>query len=346
MAKRRILWALVAAVAALLPAAAGPAAPAPADNFFRLLEDQAGDCDSGACHGSHDLLALDLAEVATSSGSGLAWRLWMGPASRWPVTDDVSFQAQGTNHSFAVTTRDDRTFSSPGLDAVRLAGGNGSRFAVEVTGPLSAFRLSGGERLTQFQVSSSAGAPGDAMPGAPCACGAGGPGSRYVRARYDLQGPTYYVRMNAQGALQVVLPDDDHVVLVDLENLFGDEAQNVTVRASGADGVTAGFHSGDLSGAEYAPLLNVTVPPLADAVLHLNLHGDRDGASGNLTLIATTDLGGRVEATIPYVVSATLVPPDQATVAPPSSRAAGLGWGEALAAIALAVEVGAWGRRP
>jgi hypothetical protein len=92
--------------------------------------------------------------------------------------------------------------------------------------------------------------------------------------------------------------------MLTLKNSLHRTAQAITVTATGADGVTAGFHAGgDGMHVEYKQQLDLALEGDASTVLHLNLHGDRAGASGTLTITATTDLGGRTQVQVPYTVA-------------------------------------------
>ncbi|MCA1810670.1 MAG: hypothetical protein LC623_01500, partial [Halobacteriales archaeon] len=136
-------------------------------------------------------------------------------------------------------------------------------------------------------------------------CTGGDASTVYTKPDYTLRGPSYYAALSGPSGTQAATVGQDlpRPLMLTLKNSLHRTAQTITVTATGADGVTARFHAGgDGMDVEYRPQVDIALEGDAATVLHLNLHGDRAGASGTLTITATTDLGGRTQLQVPYTV--------------------------------------------
>ncbi|HUR62959.1 MAG TPA: hypothetical protein VM241_00605 [Candidatus Thermoplasmatota archaeon] len=314
--------ALLAFLAA--PLAAGHGAPAgdvsPNGPFFRVLADYSDDCGghgaASTCQGTLDLIALDVQEKAdAASGELVVFRFTLDAGQTGATLKaTTTFQAGGAQKSFSIQSTDNSHFTGSAdqvLDARPL--NDGTRFQVDAVLKLSSLG-SVGDRLGGFQVESVRGSTkGDLMPGTyKTPLGTDGPAPANDptcgcprSVAYALQGPTYYLGLNPPSGTQMASNGQDLPVPIQLglENKLN-RAQTITVTATGADGVTAGFHAGgDGMHVEYKPQAEVALGAQdRGTTLHLNLHGERAGTSGTLTITATSDLGGRTTVQVPYTV--------------------------------------------
>ncbi|HEX2066871.1 MAG TPA: hypothetical protein VHI93_08675 [Candidatus Thermoplasmatota archaeon] len=311
----------MAALAA--PPAAGHGAPDadlfPNGPFHRVLADHADDCGghglASRCQDTNDLVALDVQERHDASrGDLVIFRFTLGDGQAGAtLRTTTTFQVGGNARSFSIETTDNVHFVGTGTEAVLDARPLGEgRFQVDALlrrdslGPA-------GQRLADFQATATRGsAVGDLMPGTyrtPLGTdGPAPPGDPACgcprKVDYPLRGPTYYFALSAPAGTQVATAGRSLPIPVQLglENKLL-RGQAVTAAASGADGVTVGFHSGgDGHGATYTPQVVVPLAAQGGTTLHLDLRGERAGASGTLTVTVASDLGGRVQVQVPYVV--------------------------------------------
>lgn len=347
---RSLLPLCVAALLAALPAASAHAAPAPPEPFTRLLADYSDDCGPtqslNDCRNGDDLVALDVQEVQDF----LVFRFILdegNPSAGSPVTNVLTLNGPDGAKSLSIRTTDDRAFSNAGgFDSVEGAKaiGDGTRFAVLAKVRLSSLGASVGDKISGFALRSEVGGKaGDTMPGlcsntvTPCAAASADASTVYTKPDYTLRGPGYYAELTGPRTAQVATAGQDLAtpIMLNLRNSFRNTAQTITITATGADGVTAGFHAGgDGMHVEYKPQVDLALEGGTGTVLHLNLRGERAGASGTLTITAATDLGGRTVLQLPYTVqdagSATAAP----TTEPPTSKGSPAP-AAALAALAL-----------
>ncbi len=313
-----LLVAFLAAVAVLAPAASAHGAPVPADYQARTLADDNDDCagdgavtPTGNCRGSHDLIALDLQEKDDGGGIVLVFRLSLNKAATYPVTDTITFQA-GSGKTLAIRTTDDKSFSvASGFDSVGAPQSlnDGTRFTVDAFVMASSLGLNPGDQLTSFHVESKAGNNlGDYMPGG-CKTNLGtecsGTDTSTRRdVPYTMRGTGYYAKVEAPSdTIQVPAGGDSAITQLTLTNSLSHSAQTLSLSLDGLNGVSGGFHAGEaVEGAEYTPTKEIALQGKQETVLHLRLHGNQEGASGTVTITMTTNLGGRVQAQIPYQV--------------------------------------------
>lgn len=320
----RLLPLLVAALAALSLLAPLVAAhgidPVPDDSWQILLQDRTDDCGPEAgpgqdCHGADALVGLALKEVWDGSQDQLVFRFYLDKGTTPPFVDTLTLNTPGGAKTLALQSNDDKTFTAAsGFDSVSGTThvSTGTRFIVEGTVSPAHLGVNVGDALTNYHVESkSNGNAGDEMPGG-CHntvgdCTASNSGE-YVygggSGSYTVRGPSYYVTLTGPQGTQTATVGQDlpTPIQLTLANGFHHLSQSVTLGIGGADGVTAGFHSGDPSGAQYQPQLTLPLDGDTSTVLHLNLHGDRAGASGTLTITATTDKGGLTTLQVPYTV--------------------------------------------
>jgi hypothetical protein len=253
-------------------------------------------------------------EAHRDAGDVLVFRFWMDKGKTYPITDTLVVGGK----TLAIKTSDDATFSvASGFDSTLNAHGigDGSRFTVDATVSYASLGVSPGGKLTGFTVTSkSSSGDGDFMPGGchntlgDCVDTGGQSGTQYIAGggsgSYTLRGTGYYLDLTGPSGTQAAQLGQDlsSPIMLNLANKFHRLDQTVTLTVSGADGVTAGFHSGDPSGASYKAPLTVKVNGDSGTILHLNLHGDRAGATGTLTITATSDLGGVNTVQVPYEV--------------------------------------------
>lgn len=302
---------------ALVPAAAAHGVSKP-DADVRLLQDWNDDCGgdggaiSGSCKGSNDLIALDLIEKADPSGDLGVFRLFMDKGQSGSHDVVISMGTPGGAKAYTVHSTDDSHFSGSGFVSVGNAVplNDGTRFTVDAAVRLS--DLGGpGAKLSGFKVDAKQnGAVGDFMTGG-CHNAVGdcvhnsasdSDGGNFVKPDYTLRGPTYYVSVDSPGPQQVNL-DDESLVQLDLKNELRATPQGVTLSVAGADGVEARFHDpAAAQGSGYTETYRIDLKGGQSTFAHLALKGTTAGASGTLTLTATTDQGGRTQVTVPYTV--------------------------------------------
>lgn len=312
---------LLLLVSLLLPTASSHEAPPPLDASTRLLADATDDCGAdGAtrdCRGTNDLVALDVQEAWDGQlGNVLQFKLWMDKGKAGSITNTIKFSSPAGSKSLAFSSSDNTHFTGSGFDSVGTAQpiNDGARFIVTGTVKLATLGLKVGDSISSFSVVSTGPSnDGDFMPGL-CHntvgdCLACTPQPRceevaYERPKYGIRGPVQYISLDAPSTTQNVPTDGDGpIVMLQLGSLLPQSLQTVTLTVEGADGVTAGFHAGaDTGGAEYTPTAQLSLAAKQGSILHLKLTGTRAGAAGTLTVTATTDIGGRVQATIPYEV--------------------------------------------
>jgi hypothetical protein len=319
------------------PLAAAHGAPAEAEPAKRLLADWTDDCGgdggtaTGSCRGSDDLIALDIKEMYDGTQNVLVFRFTMDKGKSYPITDALTLTTPGGPKTLAIRTTDDAGFTATGgFDSVGPAKplNDGTRFTVDATVSFASLGVAPGDKITGFSVSSNGAAgAGDFMPGG-ChntlgdCVDTGQSSGQYVAGNnpgsFTLRDPAAtYATLDGPSGTQTAVAGKDlpSPIQIDLKNLLHRTPQAITIKAEGADGVTAGFHVGG-SGMDmmaYKPSVDVTLPGDGTTILHLNLHGDRAGASGTLTITATTDQGGRTQLAIPYMVSDAALPPQTTT---------------------------------
>ncbi len=311
--------AILVALAAL-PAALAHGAPSPVDYQSRVLADDNDDCGgdgavsaTGNCRGSHDLIALDIQERDLGSGLDLSFRFWFNKGATYPITDTLTFKAGGVAKTLAIKTINDQSFAvEAGFASVGAPHdiGDEGRFWVEATVKASALGIGVGTELKEFRVESKAGSNlGDFMPGG-CKTSlgtdcAGTDTSTRFSGVYTTRGASYYASLTAPSqTIQVAEGSDSAIVNVEVVGQLAFSKQTITVSLQGLDGASGGFHHGAHGDNDpYEPTATVTLTGRQSTNLHLRLHGDQAGASGTLTLLLTTDLGGRTTATIPYTVT-------------------------------------------
>ncbi|HUR60803.1 MAG TPA: hypothetical protein VM286_00360 [Candidatus Thermoplasmatota archaeon] len=320
------LLALLVLAAAIAPLAeAHGFSPPPTEQDQILIQDRVDDCGPEAvvpgtpnandCHGADALVGLVLQERWDGAEDQLVFRFYLDVGTKGPYTDTLTLTTPGGTKTLSVKSSDDKTFTAAGFDSVgakQAVPGEGTRFLLDATISRAHLGVNVGDALTNFRVVSYSGsAKGDEMPGqctntlGPCNApdtdeyvAGGGTG------KYTVRGPSYYVTLGGPSGTQVATAGQDlgTPIMLDLGNRFHRLAQTVTLSVDGADGVTAGFHVGEASGATYKQPLQVSLDGDAGTILHLNLHGDRAGAAGTLTITATTSLGGRAQVQVPYEV--------------------------------------------
>lgn len=316
------LAALVSALA-LVPLASAHGVPKP-DADVRLLQDWTDDCGGdggaigGACKGSNDLIALDLIEKADPSGDLGVFRLFLDKGQSGSHDLTLSLGTPNGAKSYTLHSTDDSHFSGSGLvsvgNAVSLS--DGTRFSVDAAVRLS--DLGGpGARLSGFKVEAKQnGAVGDFMPGG-CHNTVGdcvhnsahdSDGGNFEKPDYTLRGPTYYVTLKGPTGTQALEPGVETLAQVEANNEFPETPQNLHFEVAGAEGVQARFHNP--SNNQYTDAFDVSLPKAGSCrcsgktFVHLALTGQEPGASGTLTVTATTNLGGRTTVSIPYTVQA------------------------------------------
>lgn len=335
MTRLRALPLLAATLAAsLLPAAAAHGiSPVPPEHFQVLLQDRTDDCGPEVvagvlqnpqdCHGANALVGLALQERWDGAQDQLVFRFFLDAGKTGPFTDTLTLATPAGERALSIRSSDGASFASAGgFEAVgpvehREKKADGSccttRFEVDATVARATLGLAVGDAITGFRVESKSGAAaGDEMPGGchntvgDCTAPANG---EYIygggTGSYTVRGPGYYVRLDAPSGTQQATVGQDlaRPITLDLRNLLRRTDQTVSLSVAGADGVAAGFHAGGTGmGVEYRPTLDVPLAGDAATALHLNLRGERAGASGTLTLTATTDLGGRAQVQLPYTV--------------------------------------------
>jgi hypothetical protein len=324
-----ILLAAACLLATLAPVAtAHGITPTPPESFQVLLQDRTDDCGpetvSGTgvaspqdCHGADALVGLALQEKWDGTQDQLVFRFYLDVGKAGPFTDTLTLGTPAGAKTLSIKSSDDKSFTNGGgfdsVGAVQAVAGEKSRFTVDATVSRATLGVSVGDALTGYHVESKSGsAAGDEMPGGchntvgDCTAGAT---DEYVygggAGKYTVRGPSYYADLSGPTGPQAATAgkDLDTPIMLNLKNDFHRLAQTFTLSVEGADGVTAGFHAGGNGmGAEYKAPLDVALDGGAATVLHLNLHGDRAGASGTLTITATSDAGGRTQIQVPYTV--------------------------------------------
>lgn len=325
-----------------LPAAWAHGAPAPDARHTRLLADWLDDCGgdggaaTGACKGSHDLLALDVREVRDDAlGDAVAFRLFLDKGQPGPRRDTLTVNTPGGARSFTFQTSDDRTFTSGGgFDRVEgpfPVPGEATRLMVDGLVRLSALGKVG-DSISAFKVEAFAdGSVGDHMPGgcrnAVGDCIVTGPKEDYTRQSYALRGPGYYARITTPGHADVPAGTEAFVSL-EVKNLLS-IPQQVTLTAQPPPGLAARFHA-PASG--YMDVLEVDLGSQGSTTVHLALTGEA-GVEGDVLLALSTDQGGYQETELHILVGA----PAQATSPPTphTSRASPAPAWAGLAVLAL-----------
>jgi hypothetical protein len=322
------LVALVSALA-LVPLAAAHGVPKP-DADVRLLQDWTDDCGGdggaiqGACKGSNDLIALDLIEKADAAGDLGVFRLFMDKGQSGTHDVSLSLSTPNGGKSYTLHSTDDAHFSGSGLVSVgnAVSLNDGTRFSVDAAVRLS--DLGGpGAKLSGFKVEAKQnGAVGDFMPGgchnkigdcqdcppAQQTCQWDNDGGRFVKPDYTLRGPTYYITLKGPDGSQHAEVGTETLVQVEANNEIQDTPQDVHFAVSDATGVRARFHNPSTN--QYTDTYDVSLPQggacrcSGKTFIHLTLNGETGGASGILTVTATTTLGGRTTVSIPYTVAA------------------------------------------
>jgi hypothetical protein len=335
-----VLAALVLLVA--VPLASAHGAPAAKDQDTRLLADHNDDCGGdeagslGNCRSTHDLIALDVRERHDNGQDVVVFRFFLnGGNAADGLRDVLSLKADGAAKTLEIRTTNNQDFQGTGFDSVSKAQSinDGTRFTVEATVKRSSLAPVGG-KLTDFKVDGYRGTThGAYMPGGydngalsnadPAQSPATNrvasclkPGTQQIEQAhcYRLRGPGYYLTVDDPGE-QSVAAGAETIVQLHLRNALPNTAQALTVTVEGADGVRARFHDPNAaSGEGYSDELRIDLPKAGSTSSHLALDEGQPGSSGTLTVIVTTDLGGRTEATIPYTVGegpAETTPPAQ-----------------------------------
>lgn len=306
---------------ALLPSASAHGPPDPLDFETALLVDHNDDCgeDGASCRGTHDLIAVYVREkVDAQHGDVVVFRFFANAGS-FPVKDVFTFKAGTASKTLELTTSDNRAFTMGGNLPVARVGTGASlndpgapgRFSVEITvkaselGPV-------GTALTSFKVEAFKGSTkGDYMPGGFVdALGIdhanpdqGSQPTNRAAAEYKLRGPTYYLTLTPP-VTQEVAAGSETLAQVNVKNELRKTAQSITFTVTAGPGVTARFHdtaSGEGEG--YADTLRLDLAKAGSSSIHLALEGLEAGASGTLTITATTDQGGRSTVAVPYTVT-------------------------------------------
>jgi len=331
----RTLVALFALVL-LAPAATAHCAALPRDQDTRLLQDYADECkvDGGTndCHGSDELIALDIQEKWDGSKDVAVFRYIMDKGQAGAHKDTVTVTTPKGTMSLAVQSSDDtRWANGGGFDTVSTGQGlgDGSRFLVEGTVAMDKLGKTG-DPLTSVKVEAdTGGSVGDYMPGTchnaigDCPPALGGDACYYnPTTSYKLRGPSYYATLNA-GTPPTLVVGAEQIVQLDVKSLFGHASQQVTMTVSTAAGVTARFHDAAAgNGKGYSPTLTFPLSAQQSYGAHLALQGDQAGAQGVLTVALTTDLGGHAVAQIPFKVSGTASSSSSTSLSSSSSTAA------------------------
>ena len=313
-----ILVALAAVLLNIPPAAAHGAGQAPLDYYARILEEEGDDCGAhgtgnaaGNCRGADDLVAFDLSERDFGAGLELVVRFWFNKGTAFPLTDSVQFKANGFQKTLSIQSKDGQAYASEsGFQSVGPVQSRGTdRYSVDAVASFSSLGISAGQSLTDFRVESKSGSNlGDFMPGSCKAnfgtdCTIDPETTRDVD--YTLRGASYYASLTAPSqTIQVAEGSDSAIVNVEVAGQLASSKQTITVSLQGLDGASGGFHHGAHGDNEpYQSTATVSLTGRQSTNLHLRLHGEQAGTSGTLTLLLTTDLGGRTTAIIPYTVT-------------------------------------------
>lgn len=300
----------------LAPLVDAHGANAPDAPFTRLLADVNDDCGgdsgaaTGACRGSHDLIALDIQEKWGGS-EAVVIRFWLDKGKTYPIVDTFTFNGPSGGKTLAIKTTDDSSFSVvTGFESVSAAHSlnDGSRFWVDGTVKLDTLGLKVGDQVANFKVESKAGNNiGDFMPGG-CHntigdCAVMDTSTVYTKTNYDLKGTDYYAKLEPPQTIQVQAGSQPQTIQIQLSNLLT-VAQSVTIKVSGMSGIEAGMHSGAFMDDATPPAsMTIDVPGKGGSSLHLRVRGIDGGATGTLILTLDTDQGGHLERQIPYTVT-------------------------------------------
>lgn len=312
----------LSALLALAATASAHGVPKP-DANVRLLQDWNDDCGGdggaalqGSCRGSNDLIALDLIEKADAAGDLGVFRLFLDKGQSGTHDLTIALKTPAGAKSYSLRSTDDSRFTGAGFVSVGNAVplNDGTRFSVDAAVRLA--DLGGpGARLSDFKVEAKQnGALGDFMPGgchhAIGDCGTtpnsghNADGGNFIKPDYTLRGPTYYVSLGSPGAQHLAV-GQEAIVQLDLDNELRSTAQAITLTVSGAQGVAARFHDpSSPQGEGYTDTFRIELNGGQSTFAHLALEGQAAGASGSLTLTASTDLGGHTQVTVPYTVAA------------------------------------------
>lgn len=335
---------------ASLPGVQAHGAAAPREIDTRVLLDDDGLFGYGGCGPATeagapctpepqglDVLALEVREAWLGDEPAIGFRLVYQAASVQPDRGlDLALVVNGTETTLGVHSKDGTSYGYAGFDRIDgpVDAFDGHPKAIDAWVRLSTLGATVGDELTGIRLdSTSGGAPDDLMPGTYMTNGVEAPHLPHdtdpaealeaaTPGTYTLKGPAPLVTLSAD--IAVLDTNASRDVTVRLANPLTSLAQTVTISAQ-ADGILA----------TVTPR-NVTLE--AGASRDVVVHVADVAATGNLTLVATTDLGGRATTQL-LVVPPPAAQPTQSSSAsvPPKDTPAPAGALLAIALVALAV---------
>ena len=351
--------ALAMALAFGVPLASAHGAPAPRELDTRVLADDDGALGYGGCTEAGcnpatppqglDLLALDVREAWLGDAPALVARIVFQTeqpqqAGRGLV---LSLVASGQTSTVTLASPDGATYAS--TQAARIDGphdvGDGHPKALDAWIPLSALGVAPGAELTGIQVvSTQDGEPDDVMPGGWYSNGQevphlphdADPGEALAgqpTGTYTVKGPAPLADLAPPTGLLDLAQGANHTLT--LRNALAGLPQFAWLRLEPEPGVQA-----SLVGAGDNGTLGIALDPAATRQATLAVGAG--SASGLVRIVATTDLGGRAEATVDVVAPPPAVPANATSSAPAKDASAAT----ALPALAVAAAAAvAWRRR-
>lgn len=322
-AGRLALGLLLAALLAFASAAAAHPGRDPYDYEIRLLHDCNDDWGGhSTVNDGHDLIALDLQEAYDDAldSDVVIFRLMMNggynsDTTRPELKESVTLKVGSTTVTKEIRTSDNAAFTGS-FDAVRgpfpvknnEGNTDGNRFAVEAVAKLSTLVAQVGTKVSAFAVQGYAGtAKADQMPGGYTtggqtitSCPPAAEAADYTRPEFTLAGPSKYASLVLNRNQVSMQPGDNESVSLTVGSLlFKDRAhedsvdydQAVTIEAVAPAGVEVIFHTTTYSVGE----TSFDLAAGAEAAGHFYLRPGPSAESGTVSVVLTTDLGGRVE---------------------------------------------------
>lgn len=323
----RTLWLLAFVALAFLPAALAHGAPSPTGAYVRLLADDSDDCGgdgvASACNGSHDLIALDVREALQDGEPVVVFHFILDQGQAGDNSDTLTFTANGHAHTYMIESTDghhftgtfDRVADAQPVFEENTATPDGTRFSVDAWLRYTTLGIDDGATLAGFGHNAAVQAKhgstlGDKLPGTYWTPLGDGPapaadsdcGCPYQLDSYSVRGVQVYARVSADAPTIRVAATRQHIVSLEVDNPFDNQAQRLNLSVSGADGVTAQFHSVTGEG-EYSDTAILDVAAGSPAYEHLFVTGNEAGKSGTLVVQVDSDQGGRTVLRLPYTVT-------------------------------------------
>lgn len=324
-----VAFAALAAAMALAPGAQAHGAGEAREVDLRVLLDDDGGLGYGGCGPSEqagaactpapeglDVLALDVREAWLGDAPAIAFRMVVqgeaGHAGRGLL---LTLTANGTQRTFAVASPDGVGYTSTDFDLLQgpFDVADGHPKAIDGWLRLSTLGAAAGDQVTGIHLDSTRdGEPDDVMPGTYYSNGVAMPHlphgadpgealEEHFPGTYAIKGPAPLLTLEAT-PLVLDLGRDGNATLR-ITNPLAATAQTVTLRVLG-DGAGR-FPTG-------AAEATLSLEP--GATQDLTVRWPTDAAGGNATLLATSDLGARMEQVVRVVAR----PIETATASPGS----------------------------